>query len=395
MNRDAVTQVLQAARARRMLSGAAAAVVDEDGVRGRVVVGHRFNVDDSGLVGDVDCVVDDNSAFDLASLTKLLCTTVLVADAVDDGDLSLDEEPFFGWPGATVARLLAHCAGVPAHKNFFQTAITRGVSGRRAGFDLVRDLVLATPPEARAGTQTVYSDLGFIALGHLLEERTGDPLDVLLRAAWAKRAAASTTATSASASASTSTTAAATPDLSFVRLWVDGFHPRVPNVVATERCPWRKRALHGQVHDDNCFTMGGMSGHAGLFGSIVDVEAAAVLLLRELRRPSTLRTFALARPDGLGRALGFDVATAGGAAGDVLSPFTVGHLGFTGTSLWFDVDAGRAYVLLANTVHPSRENVRPKNLALRRAFHRAAVVGDVDVDAFAAFDTAAVVGASP
>lgn len=377
MNRDAVTQVLQAAIARRMLSGAAAAVVDEDGVRGRVVVGHRFNVEDSGLAGDVDCVVDDDSAFDLASLTKLLCTTVLVADAVDDGDLALDEEPFFGWPGATVARLLAHCAGLPAHKNFFQTAITRGVSGRRAGFDLVRDLVLGTPPEARAGTQTVYSDLGFIALGHLLEERTGDPLDVLLRAAWAKRAAAATPAVAA-------------PDLRFVRLWADGFHPRVPNVVATERCPWRKRALHGQVHDDNCFTMGGMSGHAGLFGSVVDVEAAAVLLLRELRRPSTLRTFALARPDGLGRALGFDVATAGGAAGDVLSPFTVGHLGFTGTSLWFDVDAGRAYVLLANTVHPSREDVRPKNLALRRAFHRAAVLGDVDVDAFDALASPAV-----
>ncbi len=342
--RVAVQQVLEQATSRGFAPGAVAAVVDEGGDRDVFVAGHRFPVDEGGDVA----VVDERVVFDLASLTKLLCTTRLVAQAIDDEALALDEVPFPRWPGVTVAHLLQHTGGLPAHKPFFELAERHGVTGVRAGRDVVVDAVLSTPVETAPGARTVYSDLGFIALGALLEERLGDPLDELF--------------------------ARASSGPGFVRLWRDGFHAAVPHVAATERCPWRRRAMHGQVHDENAYAMGGVAGHAGLFGAVDDVVDSAVFFLRALRdASSTLARFAFAPGE---RGLGFDKATPGGSTGDALGARAVGHLGFTGTSLWLDIDAGRAYVLLSNTVSPTRSGVLARNKALRRAFHRAAALGE-------------------
>lgn len=324
--------------------GAAALVLTGDGRRRALVAGHLHRLEGARAV-------DEDTVWDLASLTKLLSTTLVVARAVDAGRVSLDDEPWpTGWPGVTVAHVLRHDAGLPAWRPLFEVARKAGVCGLPAGARAVVDAALAIAPEAPPGARTLYSDLGFIALGAWLEERLGDPLDHLFA-----RAAAAYGATG----------------LRFVRLDVEGFHPAVPNVAPTERCPWRRRALFGQVHDDNAFAMGGVAGNAGLFGSLLDVEGAARFLLRALSEPGEATLAAFAASAGV-RAVGFDRAMPNGTTGGALSARAVGHLGFTGTSLFVDpAPPGAAYVLLTNRVHESREH-KERMLEMRRAFHRAA-----------------------
>jgi len=331
--------------------GAAGAVVHGNGDVVRVCSG-ALNADDPD---DARRLVTPSTVYDLASLTKLLVTTVLVADDVAAGVIDLDEAPWSLWPGITVAHALRHDSGLPAHRPFFDTLRrTREhgfLLGRRAGKALVVDEALRTLPEAAPGARTTYSDIGFIALGALLEARHATTLDAL----WsAHPLSAQTTAR-------------------FVDLEVEGFHAQTPAVAPTERCAWRKRIVQGQVHDDNAFCMGGVAGHAGLFTSLDDVVTIAQRLLRRLqRRDDVLARFARDRGPRGERALGFDVVTPGGSTGDALSASTVGHLGFTGTSIWFDVERDCAFVLLSNTVHYGRDGVLARNKALRVAFHRAA-----------------------
>jgi CubicO group peptidase (beta-lactamase class C family) len=337
----AVVAVLERAVADHLAPGVAAAVVTQRGLRWRWA--HGTLTYEPGSFA-----VDDDTVFDLASVTKLLATARLLARAVDEGVVHLDECPWPRWPGVTVAHALRHDGGLVAHRPFFETARARGVAGLRQGYDVVVDAVFATPPEAAPGARTIYSDLGFIALGDLLQQRRGRRLEDQLV-----------------------DVVPSGSGLRFVRLADDGYHKALPKVAPTERCPWRRRVVQGQVHDDNAYAMGGVAGHAGLFGSLQDVEAAALTLLHEVQGTGLLSSWA--QVPGL-RGLGFDKATPGGSTGDVLGPRTVGHLGFTGTSVWLDpdLDGGAVFVLLANTVHPARADVVQRSRALRRAFHGAA-----------------------
>lgn len=339
-----IDEVLFRAVEEGVTPGAAAVVLTGDHRRKAAVAGflHR---------GEGALPVDEATVWDLASLTKLLSTTLVVARAVDAGRVALDEEPWpASWPGVTVAHVLRHDAGLPAWAPLYEHARRAGVCGLGDGARVVTEKARALTPEAAPGARTLYSDLGFIALGAWLEERLGAPLD---------RAFADVAI------------AFGDHELRFVRLDVDGFHPAVPRVAPTERCPWRRRALHGQVHDDNAFAMGGVAGHAGLFGSLLDVEAAARYFLRSLveGRDPTLASFAAGSGE---RGLGFDRASPTGTTGGALSERAVGHLGFTGTSLFIDpAPPGAAYVLLTNRVHESREH-KERIFAVRQAFHREA-----------------------
>jgi CubicO group peptidase (beta-lactamase class C family) len=355
---DPICEVLQAAVRDGLTPGCAAAVVDADGHVDRFCTG-TLAADDASSTRHV---VDEDTVYDTASLTKLLVTATLVADAIDDGVMELDETPWPRWPGLTVEHALAHSGGLPAHRPFFEALRAdperSHLLGRQEGRDIILDAVHGTEPDTAPGERVVYSDLGFIALGALVEARRQQRLDALWLAHPSSR----------------QTTAR------FVSLQDDGYHRALPRVAPTEYCPWRRRFVQGQVHDDNAFAMGGVGGHAGLFASLNDVCVLAQGLLARLRTPGdTLGTFAgyrtLSHPL---RGLAFDVATPGGSTGDALGPRTVGHLGFTGTSLWLDPDAGdggRAFVLLANTVHLGRESTLARNRALRVAFHRAAARG--------------------
>lgn len=312
---------------------------------------------DEGAAASIETV------FDLASLTKVLATTLIAADAVATGLLSLDATPFEQWPNVTVAHVLAHEAGLEAHRDYFRPIVERGDAGLLSARQEIVQAVLATPPIAPPGTTTKYSDLGFIALGAYLEHALGAPLATLF-----DRAAQKTFGRS--------------HGLRFVDLREQGVHPAGPRVAPTEHCSWRGRVVQGQVHDDNCFAMGGVAGHAGLFGDLRSVADAGVFFLEAAREPShplfeCMQRFARgtgATHEGA-RPLGFDRATPEGTTGGALSADAFGHLGFTGTSLWIDPAPpspadGAVYVLLTNRVHPSRDREGIRDLRL--AFHRAA-----------------------
>ena len=297
--------------------------------------------------------IRSDTAFDLASLTKLLCTTLLTASAVEQEKLQLDERPWAQWPSVTVRHALAHTGGILWWAPLYEAAIGAHNVGTEGARRALLAQALATPLQSPPGEKTRYSDVGFMALGALLEARLGDRLDRLFSDA-AQDFYGET-------------------QLRFVSLAEAGYHPALPNVAHTERCPWRGRVLIGQVHDDNTFAMGGISGHAGLFGSVLDVLQAGRRLREALVGdapgvPAQLRLFA-GHPGE--RGLGFDRVSEGGTTGGALSANAVGHLGFTGTSLWIDpAPSGGVYVLLTNRVHPTRDNAAIGTL--RPAFHRAA-----------------------
>ena len=315
-----------------------------------------------------------DTVYDLASLTKVLATTVLLADAVAAGVVDLHERPWPRWPLVTVEAAARHEAGLPAWRPFFEGRSTAALSSPSRSREEVVEAVLSTSLTWSPGERTVYSDLGFIALGALLEDRLGETLDVLL----AKHALTAGTG------------------LCFVPLATTGYHPALPLVAPTEHCAWRRRRIQGEVHDDNAFAMGGVAGHAGLFGSVADVVVATQRIQHRLADvDDVLHRFAFAPCRRAGqRPIGFDRGTADGSTGGALGPHTVGHLGFTGTSIWWSADfrdagdvdvevaaaddhggtvAARplAMVVLSTTVFGGREETVARNKRLRLPLHRA------------------------
>jgi CubicO group peptidase (beta-lactamase class C family) len=216
----------------------------------------------------------------------------------------------------------------------------------------MRELVLAARPEVPPDTRTVYSDLSFLILGFVLEEILQLPLDeAVQRFVWKPmRLKAFFKRTDRSI------------DLG-----------RLPDVAATENSQWRGGVLQGQVHDDNCWAMGGYGGHAGAFGTVEDVLRFARALAAGFLSPTTLKAqwTRVPQPPGCERTLGWDTPSQQGgepSASTAFSPLSVGHLGFTGTSLWIDPPAGVAVALLTNRVHPSRENILIRGF--RPRFHQ-------------------------
>jgi serine-type D-Ala-D-Ala carboxypeptidase len=297
--------------------------------------------------------VNIDTVFDLASLTKVLATTTLALEHVVAGRLDLDavvRDVIAEWRGGDrtdvrVNDLLAHASGLPAHRRYFER-----LSGRPA----YERAIAAEPLDYLPRAKSVYSDLGFILLGFIVEDIGGQPLDVQFdtwRAASAARAPLA-------------------------------FRPPAdwrPRTAATERDPWRERVLQGEVHDENTAALGGVAGHAGLFGTAAAVGEIARWWLHLLgTTSSTSRRTAIAAQfttrtsiPGSSRALGWDTMLPTSSCGTRLSPRAIGHTGFTGTSLWLDPARDLYAVLLTNRVHPTRNNERIQ--PLRRAFHDALV----------------------
>ena len=294
-------------------------------------------------------VTTSESVFDLASLTKVLCTTTLAMQAVDSGWLRLDEpvaERLPEWRGAdrdgiTVRDLLAHASGLTAHLPFF-----RDHHGRAEFERAICTMPLEYPPRSRS----IYSDLGFILLGFLLEDAAHEGLapqfDRLVAPhGWG--------------------------ELRFCppASWRDRAAP-------TEVDSWRGRLLVAEVHDENAWALGGVAGHSGLFGTAGAVGRFAQTMLAgchgapSVAQPETFVTFttATAVPDS-SRALGWDTMRPTSSCGSRMSPRAIGHTGFTGTSLWIDPQADVYVVLLTNRVHPTRTN--EAILSVRTALHDA------------------------
>ncbi len=348
----------------------------------QAVVMHRGVQVFGGVAGNVT----GDTRFDLASVTKVLCTTALFLRFWTEGKVG-PETPvaryFPGSPvgdaGATVADLLYHRSGLPPFVPFFAQALTAHpelldpgcASATRAR---VRDEVIqaaaSTPLVAPLRTATAYSDVGFILLGEILSRAGGASLDVLFSRHVAEPLGLSarfhrlTDFPTDGRVAPTGATRPREPAPGQEGMW--GELPSRP-------------AVPGEVDDDNAWVMDGVSGHAGLFGTAVDVARFGQALLAGCAgapsfAPAPLLHRALANDplvQGSTRSMGFDtpsqsMSSAGHFIGDT-PPGAVGHLGFTGTSLWVDLRRSLVVALVTNRVAHGRKEVRIREF--RPVFH--------------------------
>lgn len=283
--------------------------------------------------------------YDLASLTKIIFTVPALMTAFEKGLWNLDSKVVDFWPDfphrdIRLVQLLTHSSGALWWHPFFQELdLTKSINDRRIH---QKNIIKSLPFETN--DKSVYSDVGFMILGVCLEAMEQKPLNEV----WS------------------SLKSQLYPGLSTLDFHLDNRSQQPARFYApTERCKWRGRLIQGEVHDENCFALGGLSTHAGLFSSIDDVSWYGLFLRSQLLGISktsfklkTARVFTTrARPLGRGDwALGFMMPTPGASScGDYFSPYSVGHLGFTGTSLWYDPHSDLLVVILSNRVLLGRD----------------------------------------
>ena len=291
--------------------------------------------------------VRPDTVFDLASLTKPLCTALAVMQLIQSGRLSLEDRlgdvlaVFSGTDKADILirHLLSHQAGLPAWRPYFEILRDNPMDERQ---EMLVSFLVSEPLEAAPGAVSLYSDLDFLVLQTVVETLSGRHLDQYATEKIYRPLGLAT-------------------DLFFTSTRVA---PPPRAFAATENCPWRRQVLKGHVHDDNAYCLGGVAGHAGLFGTAAAVGDLLAALLTAYCRPSAtglfdadlVRLFFKRCPPS-DWALGFDTPAArDSSSGRYFSSNTVGHLGFTGTSFWLDLDREIIVVLLTNRVHPSRAN---------------------------------------
>lgn len=304
--------------------------------------------------------------FDLASLTKPLATTTAMMLLVREKKIRLEDRvtrffPNFGVFGkthVTFRHLLAHCSGLPAWKPYYQEIIKGQKEGRinfvasRAAKSYVFEKIHRERPASPPAIQSLYSDLGFMLLGEIIEEVSGGTLDRYCQEKIFKPMGLRSTSF-----------------VDLTQLRTRGMKLAQETVAPTEDCPWRQKVLCGEVQDDNAYAMGGVAGHAGLFSTARDIHLFLTRLKDSIRdrQPflpvSVVQEF-LTRDEtvkGSTYALGWDTPSSeNSSAGSYFSAHSVGHLGFTGTSVWWDLEKDCHIIFLTNRVHPSRSNDKIK-----------------------------------
>jgi serine-type D-Ala-D-Ala carboxypeptidase len=292
-----------------------------------------------------------STVYDLASVTKAVATTAIAMLLHQQGKLELKRPVVELLPEfraaderrkqVTVEMLLAHSSGLPAYVKLFQQAKTRAT---------LLELCFRVPLEVSPGTRAEYSDIGFILLGELLQRVAHESVDTFCAR--------------------------------------EIFGPL--NMKSTRFCPaaelrgsipptcndqdFRHRVIQGEVHDENASVMGGVAGHAGAFGSTLDLMKFSACMLGQgpqLFLPSTIELFTRRQPSppGTSRALGWDTPSPPSQSGKHFSPNSYGHLGYTGTSLWIDRGRGIAIALLTNRTWPDNQSKLIKQI--RPQFHDA------------------------
>ena len=329
---DSVRQVLDNAVADGAFPGAYAVIGTRRGIIAEYGVGRLDSADATRPTS--------RTVWDLASLTKVVNTTSAMLQLVGSGRVALDTPvvrylPEWTVPGAarvTVRHLLSHNAGLPAWRALYKEAATP---------DEAMALVLATPLDTVPGVRFLYSDLGFILLGRLVERVSGEPL------------------------VSFSPTHVFAP----VGMRDTRFLPPASwkaRTAPTEQDPWRQRKVRGEVHDENGARLGGVAGHAGLFSTAHDLSRFARLYLNggaldgvRVFDSTTVAAFTRVQDTTVSRrALGWETPTGRNSAGARLAATAFGHTGFTGTSLWMDPERDLFVLLLTNRVNPTRQNLR-------------------------------------
>jgi serine-type D-Ala-D-Ala carboxypeptidase len=308
------------------------------------------------------CPMQVSTIFDLASLTKPLATTIAMMLLVSEQKVGLEDRvtrffPTFGVFGkhaVTVRHLLNHCSGLPDWKPYYEEVRKCEQQGKinfiasQAAKRYVFAQIHREPPLSPAGQQSLYSDLGFMVLGQIVEAVSRTTLDCFCQ----ERIFAPLDLRR-------------TSFIDLTQLTTRRMQPVEGMFAPTEDCPWRKKVLCGEVHDDNAYAVGGVAGHAGLFSSARDIHQLLVRLNGCLRGkdaflPQALIQEFLSKDETVRnstRALGWDTPSEKeSASGQWFSPHSVGHLGFTGTSVWWDLEKHCHVVLLSNRVHPTRKN---------------------------------------
>jgi len=336
-----VSKIIEESIKDKAFPGATIAVGRKNGLFLMKGFGKLSYEEDSGEV-KIDTI------YDLASLTKVIVTTTACMKLYEEGKLRLDSKvssyiPEFGVKGKekiTVWHLLTHSSGLPAYKKYFLET-----KGKENIIKRICDEELEYEP----GTKSVYSDLGFILLGVVVEKLTGENLEDYIKR------------------------------ILFDPLEMKDtmFNPPknlLGRIAPTEDDPWRKRVVHGEVHDENAYAMGGVSGHAGLFSTVRDLAKFCQLLLnggiyngKRILKRSTIEYFTkkVDIPEST-RALGWDTPSKeGSSAGRFVSSKAFGHTGFTGTSIWIDPEKDLFVVFLTNRVHPTRENQKIREVRQR------------------------------
>jgi len=298
--------------------------------------------------------VTRETLYDIASLTKVVATTSAAMLLYQRGQLDLDLPLGELLPGFIVGRdnsqlarkvtlrhLLAHNSGLPGYVPFFHTASNP--------YGVLRGC-LQLPIEAEPGSRAEYSDPGFILLGKAVETILGEPLS-----AWVQREV-------------------------FLPLGMTSTRYCPPPSMRSEIPPteedelFRQRIIQGEVQDEHAYLLKGAAGHAGLFSNVPDLLrfSEAILSPAELPlfHPETIALFATRQPpEGSSRALGWDTPSENSSSGHFFSSNSIGHLGYSGCSLWIDLEAKVSAVLLTNRTWPHRESQQIR--IVRPAFHDA------------------------
>lgn len=302
--------------------------------------------------------VQADTIFDLASVTKAVAATTMAMLLHERGLLHLDAKVAHILPdfvslasstqrpdraAVTVRMLLAHSSGLPAYIKLFESAKTRE--------ELVGAAII-TPLVAVPAAKADYSDIGFILLGEILAKLAGDPLDVFVRQEILEPLGMTQTCFNPPTSAR-----------------------RAIPPTQDDRT-FRHRIIQAEVNDENAYIMGGVSGHAGLFGPAIDVARFAECMLRggaPILKSETVELFTRREisPIGTSRALGWDTPSTPSSSGKHFSARSFGHLGYTGTSLWIDPDRQLSVTLLTNRTWPDRSSQQIKTV--RPLIHDAVV----------------------
>jgi beta-glucosidase-like glycosyl hydrolase/CubicO group peptidase (beta-lactamase class C family) len=345
--------VVEAAIKDRAFPGATLAI----GYRGRVSL-HAFG---KPTYDAKSPDVSINTMYDIASLTKVVATTTLVARLAEGDfpvpiDLDAKVERYLPeWASGpqpewryrvTIRHLLTHTSGLPPFKEYWRTSKSKQDTLEK---------IFAEPLDYEPGTKEVYSDLGIILMAEIIERLTGKPLDVLAR------------------------------EFIFSPLAMSNSMYNPPKKIWSTIAPseidnqYRHHLIQGEVHDENAAAIGGVSGHAGVFSTAPDLAAFCQMLInggvyahQRILRRATISEFTTPQQLSSGtRTLGWAVPTEGGSSGHFFSPHSFGHTGFTGTSIWIDPDRQLFVVFLTNRVYPTREN--QKHIKVRPALHDAII----------------------
>ena len=346
MDYPKITDILERGKKSRIFPGIFLLFAHKGAIKYKKAIGYASLVPEKTSL-------QESAVFDLASLTKTIATTSALMLLVQEKEIGLDDKASrfvpslerHGKSEITIRHLLTHSAGFPAWRPYYREICKRrdftpGSIIKRAVYEMVHREPLVSP----VGKESRYSDLGFILLGEIIENVSEKSLDKVCREKIFKRLGM---------------------DNTFFIPLDEKKHQKNRLFAATEDCPWRKRVITGEVHDDNAYVMGGVSGHAGLFSTGEDVSLFAKELLDILRgekgfvSQKILREF-VTRQNLVKNstwALGWDTPSRIlSTSGKYFSEESIGHTGFTGVSLWIDLKREIVVVLLSNRVHPSREN---------------------------------------